>query len=191
MSVMRLYYAIRMQETRDVTYESGPMGLWTLAEFATTIICGCMPTLPKFCQTIGPKLYSSSRNGMSLKLIWKSSKLSPTFAKQSIIASSPRPASDTRAIKPQPQGRYTSLEELELGSPSNHGSTMSRTSENLSGLLPSFSDRVTSSQRQVEEDKLEERRSQNSHAVGSATRSCGGGVDVESQGFKGSKMSRW
>lgn len=166
---MRLYYAIRMQVNHDVTYESGPMGLWTLAEFATTIICGCMPTLPKFFQTVGPKLYSSSSNGMSLKALWKRSNLSRTFAKQSITASSSRPASNMRAIKTQPQGKYTSVEELELVYPSGNGSTMSRASESFSGSLPSLSAGVTSSRRQIEERRLEEKWSQNPQAVGTAT----------------------
>ena len=143
MSVMRLYYSIRMQITHDVTYTSGGFGLWTLAEFATTIICGCMPTLPKFCQTIGPKL--------SLTLIWKGSKLRRAFAKQSVTASSSGPTLDMRGIKLQPQGKYTSLEELELGIPSGNGSTMSGASETFSSPLPSLSARMTSTQRQVEQ----------------------------------------
>ena len=32
------------------------MGLWTWAELSTGIIIGCLPTLPKFFQHIGPKI---------------------------------------------------------------------------------------------------------------------------------------
>ena len=34
-----------------------PMGLWTWAELSIGIIVGCLPTLPRFIQHIGPKIH--------------------------------------------------------------------------------------------------------------------------------------
>ena len=58
-SILRTYYTWRTVESPDTSWELVPMGYWTWAELATGIIVGCLPTLPKFFQHIGSKIYGS------------------------------------------------------------------------------------------------------------------------------------
>lgn len=57
------------------------MGLWTYAEFATGIICGCLPVLPKFFQTARDKLSTLSNKGSSTHSIFKSFKFTRSSSK--------------------------------------------------------------------------------------------------------------
>jgi hypothetical protein len=51
---VRVYYAVRLAYTKDLTYTIAEMGLWTWVEIALGIICSCMPTLPKFVKSSAP-----------------------------------------------------------------------------------------------------------------------------------------
>lgn len=53
---MRLYYAIRILLTGDLTYNFVILGLWTHVEITFGIICGCLPFLPRFFKTLQPKI---------------------------------------------------------------------------------------------------------------------------------------
>lgn len=59
-SILRTHYTWRVVENRDVSWEIFPVGLWSWAELSIGIIVGCLPTLPKFLQHIGSKLYRST-----------------------------------------------------------------------------------------------------------------------------------
>ncbi|KAI9842248.1 MAG: hypothetical protein M1837_007393 [Sclerophora amabilis] len=47
-SIMRLVESVRFSKTLDKTYASIPLGLWTIAEIGSGIICGCLPVVPRF-----------------------------------------------------------------------------------------------------------------------------------------------
>lgn len=59
-SIVRLYYAVELSISPDATYMTNLMGLWTYAEFITTIICSCMPSLARFAQHSMSSLLSLS-----------------------------------------------------------------------------------------------------------------------------------
>ena len=149
---MRLYYAVRIQQTGDVTWQSGPMGLWTLAEFTITIICGCMPVIPKFFQTVGPKIYSSSKGSSSLGPS-KGSKISGTSAKRSGAGGSEGFLTDSNEAQRQPHGKYDSLDENELEMVAGKGSTFSSVSESIKPLPSSPGEKAMSQQQIVSEKK--------------------------------------
>lgn len=81
--MVRLYYAVRLQQTGDVSYNIAPMGFWTYAELSMGIVCGCLPTSPKFFQAIGQKLSSLTKSGSSLRTIFGSVGLNRSFRKRS------------------------------------------------------------------------------------------------------------
>ena len=145
---MRLYHAITIQQTGDVTRQSGPMGLWTLAKFTITIICGCMPVIPKFIQTIGPKIYSSSKGKTSFGPL-KGSKISGFSAKHRASG----------AVVPYEaqryhRGKYDSLNEYDIGMVAGKYSTFSRVSENKKPLPSSLGGKAANEQqRALEEEK--------------------------------------
>jgi hypothetical protein len=43
----------------DFSYRFTYEGFWSIAEIGTGILCSCLPTIPKFAQTLGPKLKSA------------------------------------------------------------------------------------------------------------------------------------
>ena len=47
-SIFHLYYAVRLQEAKDMTYNTALMGFWTFPEMTIGIICSSLPVLPKF-----------------------------------------------------------------------------------------------------------------------------------------------
>ena len=55
-SIMRLYYAIQILRTGDITYNFVVLGLWTHVEITFGIICGCVPCLPRFFKAFQPKI---------------------------------------------------------------------------------------------------------------------------------------
>ncbi len=178
---MRLYYAVRIQQTHDVFYESGPMGLWTLAEFAITIICGCMPTLPKFFHTIGPKIYSGSKSGLSLGPISKTLKFGRTSAKRSGTGLLRGSSLYTRDIGPQPRNEYEFLQEHELEIRAGKDKEFSSVFTSVDKPLPPPSSETKINQRQLEEEKIEKKRSQIPRTVRIGPGQYLGAGDVESQ----------
>lgn len=63
-SVLRLILSIRLKNSGDVTYNIALMGFWTYAELATGIICGCLPTLPKFFNLLSQKMSATSMGAL-------------------------------------------------------------------------------------------------------------------------------
>ena len=55
-SILRTYHTWQTVEARDTSWELLPMGYWTWTELSIGIIVGCLPTMPKFFQHIGPKI---------------------------------------------------------------------------------------------------------------------------------------
>ncbi|CAD6582658.1 MAG: hypothetical protein ASARMPREDX12_000997 [Alectoria sarmentosa] len=68
-SIMRLFYSIRGLHSQDPNYDLVPVALWTSAEIASGILCGCLPVLPQFFHHLVPKMVakiSTFRLGKSL-----------------------------------------------------------------------------------------------------------------------------
>lgn len=72
-SIIRLYYAISLAQSDDVTYNITLMGFWTYAELSVGIVCGCLPIFPKFLQTFGKKLAAMNGYGASIRTLLKKS----------------------------------------------------------------------------------------------------------------------
>ena len=117
-SVIRLYYAIRLSQTQDVTYYDVKMGLWTYAEFATCIICGCLPVLPKFFQTARDKLSTLPKKGSSTSSIFRSFKFGRFSTKHS-SANNRSNINDSASYDSRNQLKdYVTLEERDVPKPS-------------------------------------------------------------------------
>jgi len=71
-SMFRLYYSIKLQHTKDVTYYVAYLGVCSICEITAGIICCCLPVMPKLFQTIGPKFSIFTRSGSS-KPSWSKS----------------------------------------------------------------------------------------------------------------------
>ncbi|PWY83833.1 hypothetical protein BO94DRAFT_599249 [Aspergillus sclerotioniger CBS 115572] len=55
-AVVRLAYAVLLFKTTDnISYFSYMAGLWTIPEIACAVITGCLPSLPRFFQTVSMK----------------------------------------------------------------------------------------------------------------------------------------
>lgn len=110
--MLRLVLSIRLKNSGDVTYGIALMGFWTYAELSTGIICGCLPTLPKFFNLLGQKMspYTISLGALlrSSKSSWSSSRRSTREADE---------AARTWKAPSQQENRlanqYISLEECE------------------------------------------------------------------------------
>ncbi|MCJ1470266.1 hypothetical protein MMC07_008911 [Pseudocyphellaria aurata] len=57
-SIMRLVFSVKLIHATDVTYVVVPLGLWSDAEVASGIICGCMPVTPRFLRHFLPIIKS-------------------------------------------------------------------------------------------------------------------------------------
>jgi hypothetical protein len=53
---MRLVNNVQFAKATDVTYQLTPIALWTVAEIASGIICGALPTQPSLFRHYVPKL---------------------------------------------------------------------------------------------------------------------------------------
>lgn len=42
-----------------------PVGTWAIAEISFGILCACLPVMPRFVKTVGPKIYSTTLFGKS------------------------------------------------------------------------------------------------------------------------------
>lgn len=122
-----------MPKTSDVTYMAGPLMLWTLAEFSTILICGCMPFLPKFFQNLGESLSSRSY----LQTLFNFSKSSGTTAKGSGLSNPSTKNRDLYGPQYQLHEKCESLDERELGEIANEGSIGSNRASDLDRPLQS------------------------------------------------------
>ena len=120
-----------MPKTGDISYIAGPLILWTLAEFATILICGCMPLLPKFFQTLGESLSARS----SMQNILKSSKSSRPSPKRSGLSDPSGKYGDLHGSPYRLHGKYVSSGERDLES-AKEGSTGSDNASDMNRPLP-------------------------------------------------------
>lgn len=68
-SVVRIYYAIRILKTGDMTYNFVVLGLWSHAEITFGIICGCLPVLPRFFLALRLKISMLSKSCVPIQII--------------------------------------------------------------------------------------------------------------------------
>ena len=55
-SLIRVYYSVRMFQTKDTTYNFVLLGLWANVEITLCITCGCVFVLPRFFQILRPQV---------------------------------------------------------------------------------------------------------------------------------------
>lgn len=55
-SIVRIYYAVRILQTSDTTYNLVLLGLWSHIEITCGIVCGCLPVLPRFFVALQPRV---------------------------------------------------------------------------------------------------------------------------------------
>ena len=115
---MRTYSSWRFVESSDKSYECGRFGLWGNAELAVGIITGCLPTMPRFVQHVGPKLHSAfsgtrsmlASNASKTSTSTTLSKIKGSFSKHSVGLGTSRV--DTPPYASQPHGDYCMLDEF-------------------------------------------------------------------------------
>jgi hypothetical protein len=54
-SLVRLYFATRLETSHDMSYNIGWLGMWTLPEIAIGFLISCLPFLPKFMKHMARK----------------------------------------------------------------------------------------------------------------------------------------
>lgn len=57
-SIMHLVTSVASARSSDKTYYLFPVALWTIAEIASGIVCGCLITMPHFFRHFAPKIAS-------------------------------------------------------------------------------------------------------------------------------------
>ncbi|KAL2256502.1 hypothetical protein VTK26DRAFT_1569 [Humicola hyalothermophila] len=92
-SIARLPYVLSLESTRDITYQEGILGIWSLVEINLGVFCGCAMRLKKLIVTYLPALGLSSS--------FKRSKRSSPFS-SSLKTSGHRPGE----TKGTPHGTY-------------------------------------------------------------------------------------
>lgn len=85
---MRIYYAIRILQTGEMTYNFVVLGLWSHAEITFGIICSCLPVLPRFFLALRPKILMLLKPFVQTKTISKGFRLSPFSVKRGEAGSS-------------------------------------------------------------------------------------------------------
>lgn len=81
-SLLRLYYAIRLSQTGDITYYATITGLCAYPEMAFGIIAGCLPVTPKFFRTLGQtRIISNTRARLHFLFDSSNSKSQWSFVK--------------------------------------------------------------------------------------------------------------
>lgn len=103
-----------MTQTGDITYQSGPLALLTLTEFAILIFCGCMPVLPKFFTTITRRLFSGSKRASSMRTGLKASHLAQRFSSRKAPNNRRKHPIDPYDPENQLQSQYEELENHDL-----------------------------------------------------------------------------
>lgn len=51
-SLIRLYYSVRLSKSRDITYNVGLLGLWSLPEMTSGFLAICLTVSPRFFQSL-------------------------------------------------------------------------------------------------------------------------------------------
>ena len=125
-SILRTYYTWQTVEARDISWELLSMGYWTWTELSIGIIVGCLPTMPKFFQHIGPKLRrrilgTASDTGSSAEADTPKAnvlaKFQRPFAKYGLGLSVSDSRNESYITHAQPRSEYLILDGLELSAP--------------------------------------------------------------------------
>ena len=125
-SILRTYYTWQTVEARDTSWELLPMGYWTWTELSVGIIVGCLPTMPKFFQHIGPKLRhrilgTAPENVLSAEADTPKghvlTRFQRPFAKYGIGLSVSDSRDDSYITCKQPRSEYLVLDGLEPSAP--------------------------------------------------------------------------
>ncbi|MCJ1466755.1 hypothetical protein MMC07_005375 [Pseudocyphellaria aurata] len=66
---MRIYYAVRLLQTGDTTYNSVLLELWSHIEVTCGIICGCLPVLPRFFKALQPRVPTLCKSFAQMQII--------------------------------------------------------------------------------------------------------------------------
>ena len=121
-SILRTYYTWQTVEARDTSWELLPMGYWTWTELSIGIIVGCLPTMPKFFQHIGPKLRrrvlgTGPENGSSAEAdtpkVNVLAKFQRPFAKYGVGMSVADSRNESYITCAQPRSEYLILDEFD------------------------------------------------------------------------------
>ena len=138
-SVMRTYYTWQTVEARDTSWELLPMGYWTWTELSIGIIVGCLPTMPKFFQHIGPKIrrrsagpgpeYGSSADVDTPK-VNVLARFQKPFAKYGVGLSVSNSRNDSYTTRAEPRCEY--LTHTEVDPSPRQGSSFSVSTEHSS-----------------------------------------------------------
>lgn len=59
-STARLVYSVLLITSDDETWNIIAVGSWAVAEISIGILCSCLPVIPKFIKTVGPKIFKRS-----------------------------------------------------------------------------------------------------------------------------------
>ena len=133
-SILRTCYIWQVFNPYDVSWELAPVALWTWVELSIGIIVGCLPSLPKFFQYIGPKIYrsgpgtASGRENVAASYPPRSNILNRVkrpFDKYGFGSSVSDPSDDPSIPRAQLHDKYFTLDEFDA-SPSR-GLTLSTT----------------------------------------------------------------
>lgn len=141
-SIIRIYYAVRIFQTGDISHNFIVLGLWSQVEMTFGIVCGCLPVLPRFFSALRPKISMLLKSHVELQSIPRWLRLSQSSRKRGDAGSSGR----TGKRPYQLQRERHSREVYGLPLTVKKDSTASRSAANLQVRLiaPIEEDRTTS-----------------------------------------------
>ena len=131
-SILRTYYTWQTVEALDTSWELLPMGYWTWTELSIGIIVGCLPTMPKFFQHIGPKLCrrvlgTAPEHGSSAEADTPNghvlARFQRPFAKYGVGLSVYEERNESYITCKQPRSEYVVLDEVDTSSRKGSGSS--------------------------------------------------------------------
>ena len=124
-SIVRTYYSWRMFESYDTSWELGPVGLWSFAELSIGIMVGCLPSLPRFFQHVGPKIYrcigviGSERKSSAVShspMLNALDRAKRPFAKYGFRSTISGPSDDSTIPRAQVHDKYFILDDIDASS---------------------------------------------------------------------------
>ncbi|RYP40583.1 hypothetical protein DL767_001583 [Monosporascus sp. MG133] len=62
-----LVLLVPLLSSPDQPWDTAPASLWVFVEANLFIICGCMPTLRRFCRHVAPKFFGESQSKQSVE----------------------------------------------------------------------------------------------------------------------------
>lgn len=123
-ALIRLYYSVRLSNSKDVTYNVALLGLWSLPEMASGFLAICLTVSPRFFQSLKhvarpslisiprPRLGRSSKNAKYLSQFSSPTRLQnlsrakqtspPTKRSVGLMSGDPAPIDDSSLSKLEP-----------------------------------------------------------------------------------------